>query len=244
MIIANMATFPKRADVLESTIKTLVNQVDHINLCLNEHDAIPTWCARYPNLHPVIPEQDWKDVGKFIFDVSPNDEVFLVDDDIIYPPDYVAALLETRSMIGLESAIVGTHAVIYSDYFDGLPASRNVRSYRQAENCFRQVNQLGTGTVCLKGAHMPPLEYMIGSERYVDVRFARYQHERGVVLISAPRSAGWMRDQKVDGGIFQEFTVVWPDEVVKETLEIAGYSKLDLTVMAHLKTLCTDLKAS
>lgn len=71
------------------SIQSLHAQVDKINLCLNEFEEIPEELDGFSKLNPVIPDKDYKDVGKFIFPCAKNDMIVLTDDDIIYPPDYV-----------------------------------------------------------------------------------------------------------------------------------------------------------
>jgi hypothetical protein len=238
MLVANMATFPARGSVIQETVGIIANQVDILNLCLNEYSEVPAWCLKFKNLNAVVPDQDWKDVGKFIFEVSAEDDVLLVDDDIVYPRDYVKHLIACRDYLNVDDVVLGSHAIIYSDFFDGMAHSRNVKSFRMGQDRFRQVNQLGTGTVLVAGRNMPTLDYMIGSQKFVDVRFSRFLHEKRIPLVSIPRAAGWMQDRDGAGeGIFEGFTSSWPDEVISEVMDIAGYSKIDIEFMAYLKTL-------
>lgn len=236
MIIANIASFPARSEIIEETVKSLYKQVDKINLCLNEYVELPSWVNKYKNLNAVIPDVDYKDIGKFIFKIEADDYVILVDDDIEYPSDYVARLMELYAFVGV-NCVLGLHSIIYSDYFDGLPTSRNVRGFNQFQNGLKLVNQLGTGTVFLKGEFMPSLEFMSGSEKYVDLRFSVSCFRKNLPLISIPREKGWMDQKNVDSSIFEDFTVGWSSEHIQECMEIAGYSKLNMDSLKYVKFL-------
>ena len=236
MIVANMASFPARKDILLEAIERLLPQVDRINLCLNEYDEIPKELAKYSTLHPFIPEMDYKDIGKFVPKVEDDDYVLLVDDDIPYPSDYVETLFSNYLKYRSENAVVGVHGIIYSDVYDGNVASRKVFMYARSLEKDRVVNQLGTGTVLLKGHKMPSLDYMMGSQRYVDVRFSRYLYEKNIPLICISRSENWLSEQKIKGSIFDTFTSNWPKNVVLEVQKIAGYSKLDFNTVLKVES--------
>lgn len=235
MIIANMASFPAREKILPEVIEQILPQVDSINLCLNEFKSIPKELAKYGKLNAFIPEVDYKDCGKFVGSVSESDYVILVDDDIIYPTDYVATLKDYYQMFETMNVVVGCHGVIYPDLYDGSVKARKVFAFRRALDRPRVVNQLGTGTVFLKGSQMPPLKYMLGSQKYVDVRFSRFLKEQKNSLICIPRGNDWMKE--IDSGetIFGNFTNKWPIHVIEEVQAISGYSNLDIDVVSKIE---------
>ena len=236
MIVANMASFPSRANnTLQEAIGSVSRQVDIVNLCLNEFSEIPRWLAMQTNVNAFIPEKDYKDVGKFVRKPDANDEVFYVDDDINYPRDYVDYLRSVADVYEELSPIVGLHGVIYSDTFNGQPLSRNVFSFRTRLSNSRVVNQLGTGTVYCKGWQCPDLDYMSGSEKFVDVRFAIHAQANGWPLICAARDAKWMGDLEAGDSIFENFTNKWPLNVTREVQSIAGYGQLPLEAVAAVE---------
>ena len=236
MIVANMASFPSRENnTLQEAIGSVSSQVDVVNLCLNEFKEIPNWLTGLTNVNAFIPEKDYKDVGKFLCKPAPDDDVIYVDDDIHYPRDYVTYLRSVADQYKEFSPIVGLHGVIYSDTFDGNPLSRNVFSFRTRLSCARVVNQLGTGTVYCKGWQCPGLEYMLGSEKFVDVRFAIHSRDNGWPLICAARDAKWMVDLEAGQSIFENFTNKWPLNVTREVQSIAGYSRLPLDAVSAVE---------
>ena len=236
MIIANMATYPARVDTIKKTVPIIAKQVDVLYICLNEFSEIPEFLSEYKNIKAFIPKQDYKDVGKFVTKMKDNDDIFYVDDDIIYPSNYVKRTIEIREEFDHIKPIIGYHGIIYSDVFDGSSGQRNVFSFKFGLNQHRLVNQLGTGTIHCKGWQCPTLEYMNNSQKYVDVRFARHAFAYGYPMICGSRSQGWMQEVHTDETIFEGFTKKWPIPVTREVQEIAGYSKLDFH---HLKSVET-----
>ncbi len=235
MIIANMATFPPRRNILVDTIERILPQVDRINLCLNEYEDIPIELKKYKKLNAFIPDDDYKDVGKFIGKFDDEDYVLLIDDDIIYPKDYIEILKNEYLKYSHLDAIVGLHGVIYADLQDRNQKLRKVFNFTSSLYGPRVVNQLGTGTVFLKGYQMPDLNYMKGSQQYVDVRFARYLYENKISLVCIPRQKEWLRELNGGESIWQGFTQKWPMNVTKEVQKIAGYSKLNFNVVQEIE---------
>ena len=236
MIIANMATFPSRqSSTLQRALTSIAVQVDLVNLCLNQFNEIPEWLSEFDNVNAFIPDTDFKDVGKFVVMPASDDDVFYVDDDIIYPQDYVRYSQTTVHNYETLSPIVGLHGVIYADVFDGNPQSRNVFSFRTQLATHRVVNQLGTGTVHCKGWQCPTLDYMRGSEKFVDVRFALHAMANNWPMICLARQANWLQDLEAGDSIFEGFTKTWPLSVTREVQSIAGYGRLPLQAVASVE---------
>jgi hypothetical protein len=229
---------------LETVISALAPQVDRLNLCLNEYRQVPDFLARYPNLHLHLPTEDLKDEGKFIFEVAADDDVLLVDDDILYPPDYVERMLSFHKVLNFPCAI-GVHGIIYSDFFDGRPLARLVAVFHEPLVKYMVVNQLGTGTVLTKGRFLPLRSFMQGSAQFVDVRFARHCLAHGVSLICVPRAKGWLRIVNSGGtSIFDSFTRQPSPTALLEIAEIQGFARLAPAVVQRIRTLNAQLQAA
>lgn len=234
--IANIATYPGRHETLLHCASTVAKQVDVANIVLNEYSFVPSdWKKALPNANFIIPPCDHKDVGKFLPSVSPEDHVFLCDDDIVYPPDYVTTLKSVAAEVGMAEAIYGVHGVIYSDYYDGASGSgRLVYTFYRSLDRARVVNQLGTGTIYCRGAQMPDFTIMESAQRFVDVRFARYAAEKKMPLICIPRQESWMQEVESESTIYAEFTKNAPVAVVREIGQISGVSRIDAELDARL----------
>lgn len=236
MRVANMATYPSRENnTFQQAISSIARQVDVVNLCLNQYSEIPDWLAALSNVKAFIPNKDYKDVGKFVHKPAPDDDVIYVDDDILYPRDYFTYLKSVADRYKELSPIVGVHGLIYSDAYCGYPLSRNMFTFRTRLSKSRVVNQLGTGTIYCKGWQCPELDFMLGSEKYVDVRFANHAQANGWPLVCAAREEKWMGDLEAEQSIHEDFTKKWPLNVIREVQSIAGYSRLSLGAVAAVE---------
>ena len=232
MIVANLATYPARRANLPDVLGSIAPQVDRINVVLNEYTHVPPEICGFANVNGIIPDEDYKDVGKFYPDVGPAAFVFLIDDDIIYPPDYVAYSLKNLRASGAGRCAAGYYSSIYRrphislsrhvvKIYLGLAGSRLIAFRRlihflEACEAPMRVDQIGTGTAVLRAADYPPFAYMRGSERFVDVRFARWCHEQGISLFSLPRRKNWFRIIPTETSLYDSFTYESPRHVLKE----------------------------
>jgi hypothetical protein len=238
MIRAHMATYPARRDVLERAVRAIASQVDRVFLVLNEYAEVPPELAGIANLEAIIPETDLKDTGKFLPVPAPDDVVVLADDDLRYNPGHVRHLLQEGSRIGLERNVVGLHGSIYE--------SRTRRTFLHLNDPLREarrVHQLGTGTVLALGRNVAPFDYMAGSQKFVDVRYARWLADRRVGCWSVPRRRGFLRPFEDLSGqretIFQTFTRLRPPVLMDEISALidahAGFIMDDETPRSSLK---------
>ncbi|WP_310621830.1 hypothetical protein [Flexibacterium corallicola] len=228
MIIANVATYSAREGNRREALDSIACQVDVINVTLNGYKQVPSDLRTLKNANFYFPEADLKDVGKFAFRVEEHDDVFLCDDDIIYPSAYTETHMRIREEIGIDDIILGVHGVIYSDYYDGMKRSgRLVQVFHHELDCHEQVNQLGTGTVYAKGAQLPSLQFMRGSGGYVDIRFARFAFKNSYPLVCIRRQANWLQEVTNDETLYLSVTSQLPTEALVEIQDFCGLSRLE-----------------
>lgn len=110
-----MATIPKRIPLLETVVNCIIPQVDHLNIYLNNFEEVP-WFLNHEKITVVRSqdEGDRGDAGKFFWADKVQGYYFTIDDDIIYPPDYVEKLKEALDKRGKKCA-VGVHGEMYPD---------------------------------------------------------------------------------------------------------------------------------
>lgn len=227
MRIANVATYPAREQTCLPALRSIAGQVDRLNLTLNEYTEVPETFRALENVNFHLPERNLKDLGKFCFDVAPEDDVFLCDDDIIYPADYVSWMMQLRADSGYADPVLGVHGVTYSDYYDGRSRSgRLVHGFHRALDLPVQMNQLGTGTVHVKGHQMPSFDYMDGSSGFVDIRFARHAYERGYPMICVARGDRWLTEITNEETIYLSVTRSLPPHALQEVRQFGGLSRL------------------
>jgi hypothetical protein len=227
MIIANVATYPARFGSRRVALDSIAKQVDVLNIVLNEYSEIPTDLIGLDNAKFLLPDVDFKDVGKFIFDGNDDDDVFLCDDDIIYPSDYVSWMMKVAEDTQLSNFVLGLHGVTYSDYYDGRKRSgRCVHVFHHALEANIRVNQLGTGTVYIKGKNIPSMEMMKGSGGFVDIRFARIMFDSCIPQVCIARPENWLKEIQNDETLYLSVTSNLPIIALQEVQIFGGLSKL------------------
>lgn len=199
MIRAHLATFPERQDLLLEAVRSIAPQVDRLFVCLNEFTAPPPGLDEIPNLEYMIPDEDLKDAGKFAFPVAEDDIVFTIDDDIIYPDDYVERTLGFTDQLDLEKNTLGyqAHAFVFKKQQDSL-GWRNFAFGKKCPQIFK-VDLLGTGTACFLGKNCPTLADIQPCAGFVDLRFSRHQTNTGVTMWSLQRDEGYLTNNLPDG---------------------------------------------
>jgi hypothetical protein len=242
MIVANLATYPARESTLVSVIESIIHQVDVLQIVLNQYHSIPRHLEPYHDkIRYYLPKFDMKDVGKFLPSVHDAEFVALIDDDIVYPDDYIQTCIDRMLDLDLGSAVVGYHGTIYrrppftyQDLFD-INSVRNQFTFRRrwqkdSRRVFHfmwpverslVVDQLGTGTVLLRAEQLPPLDYMLTSRRFVDVRFARWCYEKGSPMVCLERPERWFKQIEYSDTIFRSFTSMYPESVAQEICRFA-----------------------
>ncbi len=226
MIRAHMATFPDRRSVLKQALQSIARQVDRVYLVLNDYTEVPDEIAAIGNVEPILPPEDLKDVGKFLPEVQPDDLVFLTDDDIQYEPGYVERLMTAGEALGLERVVVGYHGSIYGDVAANGIHDRSIYSFYRPRRKTIRVDQLGTGVMMALGRNVAPLAHMMGSQKFVDVRYAAWLQARGVqswcIQREVPLATQLFPKGKGRGSIYKTFTMNSPDVVIAEILQFAG----------------------
>lgn len=192
MIRAHLATFPPRAGILMQTVAAILPQVERLFICLNEYDTVPAELQRDERITTLIPDRNLKDAGKFAFTPADDDIVFTIDDDIVYPPDYVA-----HTMSFFDRLDPAVHVLGYLGHVWNGPqtaAGGGWTNYMFANRSPRvlKVDLLGTGTACQLGRHMPRLDEIEDAAGFVDIRHARHHARDGRWMWIVSRQAGFM----------------------------------------------------
>ena len=229
MIVANLATYPPRWQSMLKVMAELSPQVDRLNVVLNEYTDIPALLTVYANVVPILPATDQKDVGKFLPSTEGADVVFLVDDDIRYPADYVKSTLASFKDLPQRRIVAGYHGSIYRQPGPHKPAldpemiagSRTIFDFGQALDAAIVVDQLASNTLVARPGDLAPFEYMQGSQKFTDVRLARWCFENSILPVCLPRNKSWLKPVAHPETIYRSFTRSNHAHVAKEIWQYA-----------------------
>lgn len=221
-----MATYPPREAMLRQSLQTIAPQVDKVMLCLNEYKEIPEFLKDMKNVEAFIPNADHKDVGKFIKQPAADDLVFFVDDDLRYHPNFVRRMRRLGRNIGLEDNVFGFHGSIYGEKIAVSKLDRKVFHFRRQLSDTTQVDQIATNSMMALGKNVAPLDYMAGSEKFVDVRYAKWLFQNGISSWAISRPARFLKEINSDyedhETIWSSFTRNTPEHVMREIRTFAG----------------------
>lgn len=233
MIVANLATFPPRANNLDLVIRSILPQVDLLNVVLNEYGSVPH-SLRHERINAYVPDENLLDLGKFHPRLPPGARhVFTIDDDILYPPDYVRMSL---SMMTADRMIHGYHGRLmhksapttdpwwllrrldalrkgYDDYYNW-PAYRT--AFNDAARVRRDVNVLGSGVSFCAASDFPDYAFMKGAAGFADLRLANWAAEHGIGMCTLPKSKGWLKELDSPASLYQNVTRSMPAEMRAE----------------------------
>jgi GR25 family glycosyltransferase involved in LPS biosynthesis len=88
-VTANIATYPLRFESLLKMLDSIEGQFDEIRIYLNEYQSVPPELEKYTTFI----RKNITDNGKFFWSLTDAEYYFTLDDDFIYPPDYVKKTL-------------------------------------------------------------------------------------------------------------------------------------------------------
>ncbi len=235
MIIATMASLSTREKLLARTVASLLPQVDALCVYLNGYDRVPA-CLVHPKVAHAVLGKDagWRgaeaklwfwdrDEFKAAPRWSPVDIALTVDDDIIYPPDYVARLV--AALKERPGSIACVHGSILMDPFVSYLDSRWIAPARGPLSVDTRVHVPGTGTMAWRvGDFDVSLRRDVTWSHCVDVMAACAAKRQRLEVWSVARPDGWLHPLKLPTGtgIFRQRTGARQVEVETATLKAAG----------------------
>lgn len=199
-VVASLCSIPERAELLRQTLASLAPQVDALHVYLDRYEAVPDFVR---DCHPrvtVYLSRDYpglRDNGKFLAFAAQQTDCyyFTADDDIVYPPDYVACLVRRIEHYGRQ-AVVGVHGVLLPEdaqrYFSGY---RKVLVFRRGLERDALVNNLGTGTVAFHASLMQGLDVGFFREAgMADLYLSLFCKLRDVPMVAIARPDKWLQE--------------------------------------------------
>jgi hypothetical protein len=196
-VTATVASFAQRESNLALVVEKILPQVDSLHVYLNDYSSVPAYLVaeKIKVFRGQTCAGDIKDNGKF-YSVGDIEEGFhfVLDDDIVYPDDYVKEMVKQLEKFNLAYAM-GVHGINHSPNADSYSSTdRQVIHFKEASgHCF--VDKLGTGTVAY---HTDTLQLDFsdfGSPGIADLWFALKARSSGIPLITAKRRAKWLQQQ-------------------------------------------------
>lgn len=188
--IAGMATIPARERTLSQVINTIIGQVDILYVVLNGYKDIPEYLLNNSKINAIISDNYKGDAMKFIKADIPNVVYFSLDDDLLYPNDYVGSMI---SGLNRHGGIVSLHGRNYP---------RPVTSFKKMLVNYRclgtvtedvRVDLGGTGCMAFNTNEFNIDVNYFGHANMADVYVSKLAHERSIPITVLQHRIGYLK---------------------------------------------------
>lgn len=226
MVYANMATIPQRISQLEVVVHSILPQVDQLNIYLNNFEEVP-WFLKRDKINIIMSqdEGDRGDAGKFFWSDKVSGYYLTIDDDILYPADYVEKLKAGLDRRGKKCA-VGIHGEMYGNEIKHWTKDRKITHHFYYELAVdTPVCVLGTGCQLYHTdfIRVKPEDFKIPN--MADVWFTLICDRQGIFRVALSHRRGWLNilpipEKDTLWGKTLKFESENPDEITDEVKAI------------------------
>ncbi len=185
-----MAAIPRRIYALEKTIDSLIDQADYLKIYLNQFKHVPEF-LKNDKIELIFGDNSRKGSTKFFWADKVQGYILTVDDDLIYPSDYVEVMC---TAIDKHKCLVGAHGnILKPGKIDRYYQDRTVLDARKEVKEDTFVDILGTGTI---GFHTDDIKMSMADMDLPDMEDIAifklsYNHSYTKVIVAHPE--GWFR---------------------------------------------------
>jgi hypothetical protein len=194
--IAAMATMASRQATFEQVLPVIRAQVDHVFVYLDGYAAPPAFLAGLDRVtvHHAEAVGDLHCSSRFLClrELARPAVVVLADDDILYPPDYVATLVEVLGRLE-GKAVVGVHGRIFTPPHRSYVNNAMTLHFEAALENACHVHELGSGTSAFVSDRFAVDPRTWDRTDMDDLVVAIEAQKRGLPRIAVARPAGWLK---------------------------------------------------
>jgi hypothetical protein len=187
-----MAAQPQRFNNLPTSVPILLDQCDRMFVHINGSTEYPD-CLDHPKITVTTSEENLGAAQKFCGVPETDGYYVSVDDDILYPKDYVDRLLEAMERHD-NKIIACVHASTYYPHQPVWKRYERRKSYCYYKTLRREtrVLQPGTGTVCTYVPHFAMRPEDFENPNMTDVYMMIALAKRGIKAYAIHRRHHWM----------------------------------------------------
>jgi hypothetical protein len=194
--VATIATMAGRKATFLRVLAAIRPQVEHVFVYLDGYDATPPELAGLDRVSIRHAQQvgDLHGASAFLClqELARPCVVVAVDDDIAYPPDYVAYMAGVLDRVG-HAAIIGVHGRIFLPPHQSYIRDGQLLHFAAALEQPRHVHVLGTGTSAFVSSQFAVDPRRWDRNDMNDLYVALEAQQRGLPRIAVSRPAGWLR---------------------------------------------------
>ena len=191
--IVNVASY-NRIDSLVKSLESIIDQCDIINVSLNSHDGDIPEILYHDKVNLMLSDNSLGDAMKFYMLDKSNGYYLTIDDDLIYPPNYVEYMIAKCKEYGNTRVMT-----LHGRNFPSFPITSYYRSATERYACLNTVNKNvivqfgGTGVMCF---HTDLFKLPIGYFIYpnmADVWIGKYCMENKIEILCVRHDTGYIK---------------------------------------------------
>jgi len=198
MITASLTTIPDRTKALKETVKSLLPQVDKLNVYLHGYKEMPQFLKNEKiEVAFDLEHGDRGDIDKMAWCDEVKGYHLICDDDLIYPPNYAKKMVKAINQYN-KKALVSFHGSILKR----LPIARYYQD-RIVFPCLgtvvenQEVSIIGTGTL---GYHstvgMDKIDLKDKFPNMLDIHVSIWAKEKKIKTYVIAHEEGWIQHSK------------------------------------------------
>jgi hypothetical protein len=185
-----IASIPERELMLKKTILSLASQVDRIYVSLNNYDYIPKFLKPY---NAILTDNSKGDSERYRFVDDIKGYIFTVDDDLMYPANYINTLIKG---VDKYRCVCSLHGRSYPN--------RPIRGFQKDFNgypCLGDVMQDtlvdvgGTGVMGWHSYYLKVRYENFGAANMADIWFAKLCYEQNIKIVCLAHRQGYLKYQ-------------------------------------------------
>lgn len=190
-VTIGIASIPWRREMLKKTIESLLPQVDKLVVGLNIYPDVPDFC-NHPKIEVHRLDNSTGDSAKFYTVQECTGYYGTADDDVIYPADYVAKMVEAMQKNGNNVLLTG-HGRIMKPR----PLKSYYKGHLRMFHLFRDLDaqqRCDIGSCCALFFHTDTLKVHYSDfalPNMTDIWISKAAHEQGVPIICIPHKGNW-----------------------------------------------------
>lgn len=232
-IVCGVATLSDRVDALQETVKSIIDQVDELVVYQNGHKALHDFLnnSKIRVISSLDTGIDMGDAGKFYtLDEHKDCYYFSIDDDLIYPKDYVQTLVGALTKYN-NDVIVSAHGRTLKPGADSYYKGASV-SYRclglVTEEAFTHFG--GTGVMAFHTGVVNDLSFdYFKHPNMADIWVGLYARDNGIPLLMVPHTEGWI----LHSDKFDINTTIYSSSKDKDTIQNQLISNFDSSLIIY-----------
>jgi len=199
--IALIVSIPERREGLRGVVRDIEGQVDDIRILLNEFEVVPQDLNACPKVSRIETSRTGELFASGVWNLlEPRDDgyVFVLDDDIHYPADYVE-----RMIAGIEAhqrrAVMVVHGIDFCEPFADFRRDRIVYRFDVSRSRDGIVDAGGVGTLAFHTDTIRPQAKDFPNPNFRDLWFAVLAARNKAPIVCVAREAGWLRARETQG---------------------------------------------